>query len=95
MTMMLFWFVTHCGSKHKNTKTNHRNIDKVDETMDEIREQMDLANDVSNAISEPLGDQGLFDEDELDEELNQLEQEELDSTLLQVKSVLCVWNDVY
>ncbi|OMJ26936.1 Vacuolar-sorting protein SNF7 [Smittium culicis] len=33
---------------HKNM-----NIDKVDQTMDEIREQMDLANEVSTAISQP------------------------------------------
>ncbi|KAJ2518581.1 ESCRT-III subunit protein snf7, partial [Coemansia sp. RSA 2049] len=29
------------------------NVDKVDETMDEIREQMDLANEISDAISQP------------------------------------------
>ena len=30
-------------------------MENVDETMDEIREQMDLANEVSNAISQPFG----------------------------------------
>ena len=31
------------------------NIDKVDDTMDEIREQMDIANEINDAISQPLG----------------------------------------
>ena len=33
-----------------------RNIDQVDRTMDEIREQMDIANEINDAISQPLGD---------------------------------------
>ncbi|KAJ1904375.1 ESCRT-III subunit protein snf7 [Tieghemiomyces parasiticus] len=50
--------------------------------MEDIREQMDLANEVSEAISQPnlLGD--AHDEDELNAELEMLEQEELDSQLL-------------
>jgi hypothetical protein len=32
-----------------------RNIDKVDETMDDIRDQMDIANEISEAISRPVG----------------------------------------
>lgn len=31
------------------------NIDKVDSTMDSIREQMDLTNEISDAISNPVG----------------------------------------
>lgn len=34
---------------------NHRDVNKVDETMDEIRDQMDIANEISDAISQPLG----------------------------------------
>ena len=30
-------------------------MENVDDVMDEIREQMDLANEVSNAISQPVG----------------------------------------
>lgn len=33
----------------------NRNIDKVDETMDDIRDQMDIANEISEAISRPVG----------------------------------------
>lgn len=58
------------------------NIDRVDETMDDIREQMDIANEVSNAISQPVGFGLEFDEDELEAELDALEQEQLDAKLL-------------
>eukprot|EP00842_Homolaphlyctis_polyrhiza_P006567 jgi/Hompol1/6911/HPOL_002363-RA len=58
------------------------NIDKVDQTMDDIREQMDLANEISDAIAQPVGFGAEFDEDELNAELEALEQEELDARLL-------------
>ncbi|KAJ2558273.1 ESCRT-III subunit protein snf7 [Coemansia sp. RSA 1933] len=58
------------------------NVDKVDETMDEIREQMDLANEISDAISQPQMFGAEMDEDELNAELEELEQEELDKKLL-------------
>lgn len=58
------------------------NIDKVDQTMDDIREQMDLANEVSEAISQPQLFGAELDEDELNAELEELEQEELDKQLL-------------
>ncbi|KAI8321479.1 hypothetical protein GQ54DRAFT_297968 [Martensiomyces pterosporus] len=57
-------------------------IDKVDQTMDDIREQMDLANEVSDAISQPQIFGAELDEDELNAELEELEQEELDKQLL-------------
>ncbi|KAJ1667610.1 ESCRT-III subunit protein snf7 [Coemansia sp. RSA 1813] len=58
------------------------NVDKVDDTMDEIREQMDLANEISDAISQPQMFGADLDEDELNAELEELEQEELDKKLL-------------
>ncbi|KAJ2016804.1 ESCRT-III subunit protein snf7 [Coemansia sp. RSA 455] len=58
------------------------NIDKVDQTMEDIREQMDLANEVSDAISQPQLFGAEMDEDELEAELEELEQEELDKQLL-------------
>ncbi|EIW66541.1 vacuolar-sorting protein SNF7 [Tremella mesenterica] len=57
------------------------NIDKVDQTMDSIREQMDVANEISEAISNPTGMGNVVDEDELKAELEALEQEELDDRL--------------
>lgn len=62
------------------------NIDKVENAMDDVREQMDLANEITAAISQPLGmDMGL-DLDELDAELEELEQEALDASLLDAKA---------
>lgn len=64
--------------------------------MDEIREQMDLASEISEAISQPVGfgldldevREGIglvyMDQEELNNELEALEQEELDSKLLEV-----------
>jgi len=65
-------------------KAIHRdiNIDTVDDTMEEIREQMELANEINEAISTPLGE--VVDEDELLSELEELEQESLDEQLLQM-----------
>jgi len=51
--------------------------------MDEIRDQMAVSNEISEAIARPaLGIE--VDDDELLEELQQLEQEELDSKLVGV-----------
>ena len=75
------------GSSTMKNIHGEMNIDKVDDTMDDIREQMDLANEISSAISNPLGLDTGIDEDELAAELEQLEQAELDATLLDVKTV--------
>ncbi|CAG8510831.1 9780_t:CDS:2 [Funneliformis mosseae] len=56
-------------------------MEKVDDTMDSIREQIDLADEISNAISAPMIGIDL-DDDELTAELEELEQEVLDSQLL-------------
>ncbi|EJF62788.1 Snf7-domain-containing protein [Dichomitus squalens] len=58
-------------------------IDKVDQTMSEIQEQTQLANEVSEAISTSTYTGVEFDEDELKQELAELEQEELDAKLMQ------------
>lgn len=51
--------------------------------MDEIRDQMAISSEISEAIARPaLGNE--IDEDELREELEQLEQEELDNKLVGV-----------
>lgn len=51
------------------------NVDKVEDTMDDIREQVELADEISEAISRPVGTE-YVDEDELDEELAALQEEE-------------------
>ncbi|KAL4933648.1 ESCRT-III subunit protein SNF7 [Aspergillus undulatus] len=61
-------------------------IDKVDETMDKIREQQQLSDEIATAItSNPLGEQP--DEDELEEELVGLEQEAMDERMLNTGTV--------
>jgi charged multivesicular body protein 4 len=55
--------------------------------MDDIREQMDLANEISEAIAQPVGFGIEFDEEELNAELEELEQEQLDEKLLDAGKV--------
>merc|ERR1719413_95010 len=60
-----------------NTMKKIRNdvgIDKVDDLMDDIREEMDVAKDISDAMAQPID--GLYDEDELLGELEELGMEE-------------------
>ena len=64
------------GAKAMKTIHGGLDIDKVDETMDEIREQLELGDEISDAISRPLNTgANEVDEDELDEELDMLAQE--------------------
>lgn len=53
-------------------------VDKVENTMDDIREQVELADEISEAISRPVGND-YVDEDELDEELAALQAEEIEA----------------
>ncbi|XP_023930275.1 charged multivesicular body protein 4b [Lingula anatina] len=61
-----------------------RDVDKVHDLMDEVAEQQDIANEISEAISNPVGFGTDVDEDELMAELEELEQEDLDAQLLEV-----------
>lgn len=74
------------GFAAKAMKTAHENmdIDKVDDLMQDITEQQELAQEISEAISRPVGFGEEFDEDELMAELEELEQEKLDQDLLQI-----------
>ena len=49
--------------------------------MEDIREQMVLGEEISNAISNPVGMGQELDEDELQKELEELEEETLDAQL--------------
>lgn len=57
------------------------NIDDVDELVEDLNEQHDLMEEVSNALGEPLFNTDL-DEDELLAELDELEELEADQLLL-------------
>ncbi len=52
--------------------------------MDDISEQQEVAQEIAEAISNPVGFGQDVDEDELLAELEELEQEELDAQLLDV-----------
>lgn len=56
-------------------------IEKVDDMMDEIKDEMDMASEISNAIAQPI-DPYLHDEDELLKELEELEQGDVEAELL-------------
>lgn len=61
-------------------------INKVDETMDKLREQHALGEEIAQAItSAPIGEP--IDESELDDELAELEQEQLDNQMLKTGTV--------
>ncbi|CAL9227289.1 unnamed protein product [Arabidopsis halleri] len=59
------------------------NIDDVDKTMDEINEQTENMKQIQEALATPIGAAADFDEDDLEQELEDLESEELESQLLQ------------
>ncbi|XP_032407451.1 charged multivesicular body protein 4c [Xiphophorus hellerii] len=69
------------GFAAKAMKQVHQNmdVDKIDDLMQDITEQQDVAREISEAISGPFGEQ--FDEDELLAELEELEQEDLEESM--------------
>ncbi|THD22798.1 Charged multivesicular body protein 4Ba [Fasciola hepatica] len=67
---------------HKNMK-----IDDVQNTMDDIMEQRDIAQEISDAISNPSAFGLDVDEDELLAELQGLQEEELQNELLNIDNV--------
>jgi charged multivesicular body protein 4 len=56
-------------------------IEQVDDVMDEIKEEMEMAQEINDAIAQPV-DPLMTDEDELLEELNMLETVDLEAELL-------------
>uniref|UniRef100_A0A8C8MMR7 Charged multivesicular body protein 4b n=1 Tax=Oncorhynchus tshawytscha TaxID=74940 RepID=A0A8C8MMR7_ONCTS len=72
------------GFAAKAMKAAHENmdIDKVDDLMQDITEQQELAQEISDAISKPVGFGDEFDEPGCSDCL--LEQEELDKNLLEI-----------
>lgn len=56
-------------------------IEKVDDLMDDIREEMEMANEISDAIAQPV-DPLMDDEDDLLAELEQMGADDLEAELL-------------
>ncbi|KAK2709018.1 charged multivesicular body protein 4b-like [Artemia franciscana] len=71
----------------KSLKGVHQSfdVDKVHDMMDEVAEQHEIAKEISDAISNPLAFGQDVDEEDLEKELEELEQEEMDRQLLEVK----------
>ncbi|XP_028288883.1 charged multivesicular body protein 4c [Parambassis ranga] len=69
------------GYAAKAMKKVHENmdLDKIDDLMQDITEQQDIAREITDAISRPSGE--MFDEDELLAELQELEQEGMEEDL--------------
>lgn len=74
------------GYAARAAKSVHKNMDlnQIDELMQEITEQQEIAQEISDAISRPAGFGEEYDEDELLAELEELEQEDLDEKMLNV-----------
>ncbi|EPQ58987.1 Snf7-domain-containing protein [Gloeophyllum trabeum ATCC 11539] len=70
-------------------KTIHGNMtmDKVDATMAAIEEQRAIANEISEAISNPMNAGLDYDEEELKQELAELEQDQLNERLMEADHV--------
>lgn len=75
------------GLAAKAMKAVHENMDlnKIDDLMQEITEQQDVAQEISEAFSQRVGLGDGFDEDELMAELEELEQEELNKKMTNVR----------
>ncbi|KAF8639463.1 hypothetical protein AX16_010316 [Volvariella volvacea WC 439] len=56
-------------------------IERVDATMSVVQEQREIANEIAEALSNPVYSGAQLDEDELKAELDELEQEELNLRL--------------
>ncbi|VFV36367.1 charged multivesicular body protein 4c [Panthera pardus] len=74
------------GFAAKAMKAVHENMDlnKIDDLMQEITEQQDIAQEISEAFSQRAGFGDDFDEDELMAELEELEQEELNKKMTNI-----------
>lgn len=61
-------------------------IDKVDQVMEDLKEQHAVGEEIADALTQGAMASGV-DEDELDEELAELQQEELDNKMLKTGTV--------
>jgi len=73
------------GAQTMKTMRGRMGADDVADLMDDIREEMDTAEELSNELSRPA--QELFDDAELLEELNELEELELEEQMLNAPRV--------
>lgn len=74
------------GDAAKALKAAHKNmnVDDIHNLMDDVAEQQEIASEISEAISNPVGFGQDVDDDDLMKELEDLEQESLEEKLLDV-----------
>jgi len=72
------------GEAANALKVAHKNmdVDKVHDLMDDIQEQQEIASEISDAISNPVGFGADVDEDDLMKELEELTEQEVSEKLL-------------
>ncbi|GAB5033082.1 charged multivesicular body protein 4 [Nannochloropsis oceanica] len=75
------------GAQAMGAMRGAMDVDKVDDLIDDIREEMDTATHISDAISTPL-DGGLQSDDDLLAELDALVEEETEAKLTEVPASL-------
>mmetsp|Transcript_8845 Transcript_8845/g.28046 ORF Transcript_8845/g.28046 Transcript_8845/m.28046 type:complete len:226 (-) Transcript_8845:180-857(-) len=73
------------GKQTMQTAMAGNDADTVAELMDDINEEMEQANEISEAISAPAND--VLDDEDLLNELNELEELELESQLLEAPAI--------
>lgn len=70
------------GANQMKAIHGQMNVDTVDDIMDDIQEEMATADEIGRAISQPLGSQ-LYDDEDLEEELREMEELDLEEKMLQ------------
>lgn len=70
------------GTSQMKKIRQETDIDQVDDLMDEIKEEMEMADEISNALAQPV-DPLMADEDDLLAELQELEAEDVTEQLLE------------
>lgn len=76
------------GHASKAMKGAHKgmNIDDVEDVLEDVREQQELADELNQAVGRPMGYGQQMDDDELLAELEEMEQQELDEQLLSTET---------
>eukprot|EP00984_Skeletonema_dohrnii_P036755 scaffold38088_cov89-Skeletonema_dohrnii-CCMP3373.AAC.1 len=70
------------GTSQMKKIRQETDIDQVDDLMDEIKEEMEMADEISMALAQPV-DPLMTDEDDLLAELEELEAEDVTEQLLE------------
>uniref|UniRef100_A0A915DJQ8 Charged multivesicular body protein 4b n=1 Tax=Ditylenchus dipsaci TaxID=166011 RepID=A0A915DJQ8_9BILA len=63
---------------------NEMDVDQVHDLMEDIAEQQEVATEIANAISNPVGLQNDVDEDDLLRELEEMENEDMEAQMLDI-----------